>query len=679
MVTRTKKSPPAKKRVAKAARPKRTKKAGAKSPAWYLTREEFAALAPDDPTIEFATMLLSEPEKHCRWVHLAVRRHAQDLAHAARTVCAANSCGALALAPSPKGSEAASPPFVYSPRKAQRVIDYARRFTVYQGEKVGQPMTMLPWQKFVIAQTYGWRRAEDPRKRRFNYVYIEVPRKNGKTGLVAPIGLFHMSHPPSGGQVQIFSVATKEDQAKIVWKDAVTLLRTSTLMREGRFRARHKHLTHIKSESEWRPLGSDSTTLDGLRPDLAIMDELHAWKKRELWDVITSAFGAAFSPLVFQITTAGDDTQTICTEQQKRVKKVLEAVEQGTYAFTSSKDSANYFGCIWTIDKADKWDSPKVWAKANPSLGIIKSMEDMERLAESAKHSLGARREFLIKHLNQWQQTGAQRWLDPEKWQACCLSHAGEPLAGGSSPKGSETLSPLSIEESWERLRGKQVYCGLDLSATTDTSAFCAIAVDERPMPQGRSGNDAAPKMEAHTVGAWQFWLPDNDLAKRARRDNVPYDIWAREGYLTLTPGEVVEIGQIEADILAIIEKYELDVVCLASDPWRFQGLGQRLADEHGLPVFLQPQSYAAMTAPLNELERLVVSGRLDHGGNPIATEHALNAKLKIIGANGGRLIDKSTSTGRIDGLAALANAIGAKQHAEQEGLDSTTPLIAFT
>jgi|GEM_PF-596552 len=679
MVARTKKPPPrrvasdivargslAPRRQRASPSPKRAKKTQGKPPIWYLRAEEFAAIAPDDPAMEFASMLLAEPEKHCRWVHLAVRRHCLDL----RTVSAANSCGALAGAPSPKGGEAAKSPFVYNSRKAQRAIDYARHFKVYTGEQVGKPMTMLPWQKFVIAQTYGWRLAADPRKRRFNYVYIAVPRKNGKTGLAAPLGLFHMSHPPKGGEVKIYSVATKLDQAMLVWEDAVKLLRTSSLMSRGKFRERHKRLIHIPSSSEWRPLGSDKSTLDGLRPDFALMDELHAWKKRDLWDVINTAFSAAFSPLVFQITTAGDDRKGICGEQEDRVQKVLQLIEQGTYTFEKSRDCAHYFGVIWTIDRADKWQDEKVWAKANPSLGAIKNIEDMRNQAEAAKQSLGARREFLIKHLNQWQETGAERWLDPEKWKAC------RPQCNADEPPPA-----LSVEESWERLRGKQVYCGLDLSATTDTSAFCAIAVDEVARAlEGRSGNDAAPTMAGHTVAAsWQFWLPDNDLARRSRRDNVPYDIWAREGYLTLTPGEVVEIGQIEADIIALIEKYELDVVCLASDPWRFQGLGQRLADDHGLPVFLQPQSYNAMTEPLNELERLVVSGRLDHGANPIATEHALNAKLKIIGANGGRLIDKSQSNGRIDGLAALANAIGARLHAEAEGLGGTTPLIAFT
>jgi len=340
MVARAKKHPPALPRVKKAASPKRAKKTQGKAPAWYLRKEEFAAIAPDDPSIEFATMLLSEPQAHCRWVHLAVRRHCLDLKHTAQL-----------------GDKS---PFVYNARKAQRAIDYARNFRVYTGEQVGKPMTMLPWQKFVIAQTYGWRLCEDPRKRRFNYCYIAVPRKNGKTGLAAPLGLFHMSHPPKNGEVKIYSVATKLDQAMLVWEDAVKLLRTSSLMSRGKFRERHKRLIHIPSSSEWRPLGSDKSTLDGLRPDFALMDELHAWKKRDLWDVINTAFSAAFSPLVFQITTAGDDRKGICGEQEDRVQKVLLLVELGTYDFTKSRDCAHYLGVIWTIDKTDKWQDEKV-------------------------------------------------------------------------------------------------------------------------------------------------------------------------------------------------------------------------------------------------------------------------------------------------------------------------------
>jgi len=601
------------------------------------------------PAREFAQMLLDNPAAHCRWAHLAVRRHCLDLAQAAQ----ASRTGAVA-------------PFIYTPRKAWRPIHYARRFNIYSGDSIGKPMQMLPWQKFVVSQLYGWRLASDPRKRRYNYAYIAVPRKNGKTGLVSPLGLFHMSHPPSGGQVKVFSVATKLDQAKLTWEDAKALLRTSTLMREGRFIDRHTRIVHPPSGSEWRPLGSDKSTLDGLRPDLVIMDELHAWKKRDLWDVINTAFSAAFSPIVLQITTAGDDPEGICGEQEKRVLKVLESVEGGHYDFNKSRDAAHYFGCVWTLDKHDKWQDEGVWAKANPSLGAIKSIEDMRNQAEAAKQSLGARREFLIKHLNQWQATGARRWLDPQKWEACARSGLG--AWGERDPSGEvERAAALSVYESWERLRGREVYCGLDLASTIDTSSFCAVCVED----------EALPEEQKRLLAAWGFWLPREGLARRVRLDNCPYDTWAREGFLSLTPGEVSDITQIERDILSLIERYELRVVAFCIDSGHNRGTPQRMADDHGLPVVTMVNNYTNMTAPLGELERLVISGRLDHGHNPIAREHALNACLREGGA-GGRLIDKGrASTARIDGLAALAMALAARLHAQAEGLTAEKILFA--
>jgi len=664
MVARAKKSPPAKTRVKKSAAPKPARP-------WYLRKEEFAAIPADCPSREFAQGLLDNPQAHCRWVHLAVRRHAQDL----RTVSAANSCGPLVGGPSPKGGEAAKSPFIYDPRKAARPIRYASRFKIYSGDGMGNPMRMLPWQRFVVSQLYGWRLASDPRKRRFNYAYIAVPRKNGKTGLVSPLGLFHMSHPPRGGQVKLFSVATKLDQAKISWEDAISLLRTSTLMSAGQFADRVNRLIHPPSGSEWRPLGSDKSTLDGLRPDLVIMDELHAWEKRGLWDVINTAFSAAFSPLVLQITTAGDDREGICGEQEKRVLKVLETVESGTYDYSQSRDASHYFGSIWTLDKGDKWQDEATWFKANPSLGTVKSLEDMRTQAEAALGSLGARREFLIKHLNQWQATGAKRWLDPLRWDACAGTRkpegdgeAARPPALGDEGKASPSHNKTA-EGLWERLRGREVYCGLDLASTIDTSAFCAVAVDEQ----------ASEREKALHTAAWSFWLPSEGLSRRVRLDNCPYDTWAREGYLTLTPGEVSDITQIERDIVDIIARYELNVVCFCIDSGHNRGTPQRLADDHGLPVATMVNNYTNMTAPLNELERLVISGRLDHGNNPMAREHALNATLREGGA-GGRLLDKGkSSVARIDGLAALSMALAARLHAEAEGLTSQQILFAST
>lgn len=588
---------------------------------WYFTVAHLKHVVASDPAREYLAHITESPRLHNRWIHLAARRHVIDLR---------------------KASTDPAFPYIYDCALAARPAAFAEQFRGLEGPLAGKTLKLLAWQRWIVAMLYGWRNREDPRRRRFNYAYIEVARKNGKTGFVAPLGLYQLAFPPPGARCEVYSVATKLEQANIVWKDGCRLLRTAQGWARL-FRERHKTLTHNPSDSVWTPLGADKSTLDGLRPELAIMDELHAWPDRGLWDVINSAFGAAFSPLVLQITTAGDNPEGICMEQQQRVCRLLESVERGTYTGTEG-DAAFYFGAIWTIDQTDRWDDSSAWIKANPSLGVVKPLAEMQKLATGARVSPGARREFLIKQLNCWQTTGQARWLDPAQW---ARGHPG---------------SPITHSVSWERLRGLSLWCGMDLASTTDTSAFCTLA--------------AYPSNPERLLCAWQFWLPEEDLSDRIARDNQPYDMWAREGWLTLTPGPISDVNQIERDIVARLGQLTGTVQHFAYDPGWAQGLGQRLQDEHGLPMLICPQRYTQMSTPLDELERRVLTATLSHGGNPMATAHAI-ASTVITGTAGGRLLAKGRSSGRIDGMAALAMAFAARQHSLTTPA-AAAPMITF-
>lgn len=607
-------------------RPEKTK---AKAPRWYFTEEHLADIAVDDTALEFCADVVARPEAHNRFIHLACRRHVLDL----------------------RLSRDPAYPFIYDARRARRPHLFAAQFNGLQGHGAGEPLTFLPWQRFCSAMIFGWRKRENPLKRRFRYVLIKVPRKNGKTGFIAPLGLFQLSHPPPGANAKVYSLATKEEIAKIALKDdAMGLLRTSQVWAEH-FRAYHKTLKHNASNSEWIPLGSDSDTLDGLRPELVNMDELHAWKDRRLWDVMNSACGAAFSPLMLQITTEGDDPCGLLKEQDDRVVAVLEAVERDTYRGLpegSTADEGIYFGALWQPDKGDKWDNEATWHKANPSLGTVKDLGEMRSLMAGARSSPSARRDFLTKQLNIRQVTGPQRWLDVEQWAACSV----------------ESLSPAM---SWGRLKGLRLWCGMDLASTTDTSSFCVIAED--------------PDRPGHLLAAWLFWLPDEDLVGRCARDHAPYDLWAREGWLGLISGPVVDVNQIERDIIAQLAAIapdggSADVGAFAYDPGWAQGAGQRLQDEQGLPMLQCPQRYSTMTAPLSALERHVIARQLDHGGHPIAAAN-VNVATVIKGQTGGILLAKARSTGRIDGLAALAMAIAAREHDLAQGPQGAGVLMA--
>jgi phage terminase large subunit-like protein len=577
---------------------------------WDFTAAHLAAYSPDDPCRPFAAMVAADPRAHNRWVHLACRRHALDLGFA----------------------KDAAYPFIYDAARAGRPTAFARQFRGLQGHGAGKPLQFLAWQTFCAAQLFGWRQRADPRKRRFRYALVKVPRKNGKTGWVAPIGLLQLAFPPPGANSKVYSLATKEDQAKVAIKDdAMGYLRTSKAW-ASRFRPRHKSITYARANSEWVPLGSDSDTLDGLRPELAIMDELHAWKNRGLWDVMNSAFGAAFSPLMLQITTEGDDPCGLLAEQEERVTKALEAVERGTYR-GREYDEGQYFGVLWQPDKGDKWDALATWHKANPSLGTVKNLAEMQALAVGARSSPQARRDFLIKQLNVRQNTGPARWLDPERWEA----------------GAAKALTPAAC---FERLRGLPVWGGLDLSVTTDTTSACFIADD--------------PDRPGGILAAWLYWLPDDDLVGRISRDRSPYDLWHGEGWLNLCAGSVIDAAQIEREVLAAITGYGLDLQNLAYDPAYSQGVGQRLQDEHGQPMLICPQRFSTMTAPLKELEKTVVQRLLDHGGNPIAAANVACATITT-GQIGGILLAKGRSGGRIDGLAALGIAMAARENSKAQ------------
>lgn len=577
---------------------------------WDFTPAHLAAYAADDPARPFAAMVAADPRGHNRWVHLACRRHALDIGFA----------------------KDAAYPFSYDKPRASRPTAFARQFRGLQGHGAGKPLAFLPWQSFCAAMLFGWRRRDDPRKRRFRYALIKVPRKNGKTGWVAPIGLLQLAFPPPGANAMIYSLATKEDQAKIaIKKDAMGYLRTSKAWAK-RFRPYHKSITCTAANSEWVPLGSDSDTLDGLRPELAIMDELHAWKNRGLWDVMNSAFGAAFSPLMLQITTEGDDPCGLLAEQEERVTKVLEAVERGTYR-GGEYDEGQYFGVLWQPDKGDKWDALATWHKANPSLGTVKNLAEMQALAVGARSSPQARRDFLIKQLNVRQNTGPARWLDPERWEA----------------GAARALTPAAC---WERLRGLPVWGGADFSVNEDTTSFCVIADD--------------PDCPGGIIAAWLYWLPGDDLAGRMSRDRAPYDLWSGEGWISLSAGNTIDAPQIERDVLSVISEYSLDMQIIGYDPAYTHGIPQRLQDEHGLTVESCKQVFSRMSSSMRELEKVVISSLLDHGGNPIA---AANVSVATIATahTGEIILAKGRSKGRIDGLSALAIAMAAREKSKAQ------------
>jgi phage terminase large subunit-like protein len=507
----------------------------------------------------------------------------------------------------------------FDPAAARHAIEFFGFLRHSKGEWARQTFALAPWQAFVVGCLFGWQRSDG--LRRFRTAYCAVPRKNGKSTLSAGIGLYLLVADGEQG-AEIYSAATSRDQARIVFDEAKRMVGSSPALKR-RVGILINNLHVAATASRFMPLSSDSSTMDGLNVHGAIIDELHAHRTRNVVDVLETATGARRQPLLFEITTAGYDRHSICYEHQDYSIKVMEGIV---------RDDA-WFAFIAAADEGDDWTDPAVWRKANPNFGLSVKEDDLARKAEKAIALPGAQNAFRRMHLNEWTEQ-AERWIDMAAWDAC----------GG----------PVALE----RLRGRPCFGGLDLSTTTDVSALAWVFPPD------------------HDDGLWRvlsrYFVPAENLRRRAERDRVPYDLWAAQGFIEATPGNVVDYGAIEQRILADAALFQIREI--AYDPWNATHIALRLQNEGATMVEFR-QGFRSMAAPTRELEKLIVSRKLAHGGNPVTRWMASNVAVAQDPA-GNLKPAKDKSTERIDGIVALIMAIGRAMVVQEEPQPSYQMII---
>lgn len=484
-----------------------------------------------------------------------------------------------------------------------------------KGEWAGQTLKLEPWQQFVVWSLFGWKRADGTR--RFRTCYLEVARKNGKSTLAAGLGLLLMTADGEAG-AEVYSAATKRDQARITHSEATRMVKASPQLRRRLTVFRDN--IHIKdTASKFEPLGRDTDSMDGLNVHGAIVDEVHAHKTRELWDLLETATGARRNPLMVAITTAGYDRQSLCWQQHEYTLKVLNGIVEDD----------SWFGIIYGVDDTDDWQDESCWIKANPNLGISKKLDDMRRLAQRAREMPSALNSFLRLHLDVWTQSET-KWIAREHWDACGVA---VDAAG---------------------LRGRTAYGGLDLSSTSDITALVWVFP-----PQAD---------EDRYQVLCRFWIPEEAMIERSHNDHVPYDAWVRAGYITATPGNVIDYEYVLAQVGEDMNAY--DIPELAFDRWgasRIQTQLAELGDENFLIQF--GQGFASMSPPMKELERLIAGHRLAHGNNPVLNWMADNLVARTDPA-GNIKPDKEKSLEKIDGMVALIMGLDrATRHAEADSV----------
>jgi phage terminase large subunit-like protein len=532
----------------------------------------------ETPVTAYAKGVLAGDIPACRFVRLACERHLRDLEMAAQ-----------------RG-------LWFDAEAAERTVQFFGFLKHSKGEWAGQPFVLSPWQAFVVGCIFGWKRADG--LRRFRLAYVEVPRKNGKTTLAAGVGLYLFVADDEPG-AEVYTAATKRDQARIAHSEATRMVKASPAL-SRRIRIFKDNLSITDMAAKYEPLGADADTMDGLNVHAAIIDELHAHKTRDVVDVLETGTGARRQPLMFEITTAGFDQESICREHHDYSAQILEA--------TIEDDS--WFAYISAMDERDDWADPETWRKANPNYGVTVKVDDLERKCLKAQRLPAAQNAFLRLHLNVWTEQ-ADRFIDLGLWD----ENAGQ------------------VDE--EELAALECYGGLDLSAVQDLTAWLMLFPYEDD-PE-----------EADIL--CRFWCPEARLSDPHNRYRAQYQAWARQGWLQTTPGEAVDYGFIKEQVLADAAKFRL--IDLNIDRL-FQGyqVGTDLQEE-GVKVVGMGQGFLSMAGPMREFERRLVAKKLHHGGNPILRWMAGNLSVKQDAADNLKP-DKSTSQGKIDGIVALVMAL---------------------
>lgn len=492
----------------------------------------------------------------------------------------------------------------YDKSAADYAVAFIENLCHTKGTWAGKPFELIDWQEQIIRDLFGTLKPNGYRQ--FNTAYIEIPKKQGKSELAAAVALL-LTCGDGEERAEVYGCAADRQQAAIVFDVAADMVRMCpALNKRVKILASQKRLIYTPTNSFYQVLSAEAYSKHGFNIHGVVFDELHTQPNRKLFDVMTKGSGdARMQPLYFLITTAGTDTHSICYETHQKAKDIIEG----------RKIDPTFYPVIYGADESDDWTDPKVWKKANPSLDITVGIDKVKAACESAKQNPGEENSFRQLRLNQWVKQ-AVRWMPMEKWDKCAFA----------------------VDE--DELEGRVCYGGLDLSSTTDITAFVLVfpPIDD----------------DDKYIILPYFWIPEDNLTLRVNRDHVPYDVWERQGYLQTTEGNVVHYGFIEQFIERLGERFNIREI--AFDRW---GAVQMVQNLEGMGFTVVPfgQGFKDMSPPTKELMKLVLEQKIAHGGHPVLRWNMDNIYIRTDPA-GNIKADKEKSTEKIDGAVATIMAL---------------------
>jgi phage terminase large subunit-like protein len=487
-----------------------------------------------------------------------------------------------------------------APRKRVDPVAFINALTHAKGKFGRQPFNLRDWQVDIVRKLFTQRKDGF---RQYRTALLMLPRKNGKSELAAAIALYGLLADGEIG-AEVYSAAADRDQAALVFNVAAQMVRNDPeLDSQCEIVDSQKRIVFRKTGSFYRAISAEAHSKHGFNASMVIYDELHAAPNRELYDVLNTSMGARQQPLLFAISTAGFDRNSILWELYAHAKNVAEHPEL----------DPTFLPLLFEAPMDADWTDEAVWHAANPALGDFRSLEEMRIAAQRAKAIPAQQNTFRRLYLNQWTEQD-ERWLDMALWDTCGAS------------------------VDLEGLRGRECYAGLDLASTRDVTALVLV------FPDGEGGYDVLPF----------FWVPEDTMTARVKRDRVPYDQWARDGFVKTTPGNVCDYDVIREDIRELAERFDLKEI--AYDRWGATQLVTQLQSDGANCVPLG-QGFASLSAPAKELDKLILGGNLRHGGHPVLRWMAGNVAIEQDAA-GNIKPSKKKSTEKIDGIVALVMAI---------------------
>jgi phage terminase large subunit-like protein len=471
----------------------------------------------------------------------------------------------------------------FDAKAATRAIEFFSFLHLAEGEHAGRPFKLEPFEQFIVGSLFGWKGSDG--YRRFRTAYVEIGKGNGKSPMAAGMGLYGLFADGEIG-AEIYSAAVTRDQAKIVFSDAEKMVDASPALLR-RVEKTVNNLAVLSTNSFFRPISSEARGLDGKRVHMALIDEIHEHPSSLVVDKMRAGTKGRRQALIVEITNSGYDRNSVCWQHHDYSTKVLDGIieDDSWFAYVCQLDPCEAClregktqpteGCA----ACDQWTDENVWLKANPCLDVAITRK---YLREQVREGIGMpAKQNIVKRLNfcTWTEQSV-RWMDMAAWDQCAR--------------------PVVIDD----LRGRDCFAGLDLSSTTDLSAFVLLFPPEE--------DDELWEVVC------RFWMPMDHVRRRVDRDRVPYDQWIREGWIEATEGNVIDYEVIRKRIHEDGDRFRIREI--AFDRWNATQLCTELQSD-GLTMMPFGQGYASMAAPTKELEKLILGHQLAHGGHPVVMD----------------------------------------------------------